>query len=133
MLLIFVNNIRTFHDTGLCFYSIDKRNMYLVKQLCSSRSRAGEEQLDSIQKIGLLSSSLFSIVKQNKRYISCASTWYKYISTQQFNTYLTRLHAHNVGLHNNVSSITRQVHDVGKTIQIFDLEEEEIHTIRKLA
>ena len=132
MLLIFVNNVRTFHDTGLCFYFIDKKNMYLVKQLCSSRSiRRTTTGLDA--KIGLLSSSLFSIVKQNKRYISCASTWYKYISTQQFSTYLTRLHAHNVGLHNNVSSITRQVHDVGKTIQIFDLEEEEIHTIRKLA
>ena len=132
MLLIFVNNVRTFHDTGLCFYSIDKRNMYLVKQLCSSRSiRRTTTGLDA--KIGLLSSSLFSIVKQNKRYISCASTWYKYISTQQFSTYLTRLHSHNVSLHNNVSSITRQVHDVGKTIQIFELQEEEIHTIRKLA
>ena len=63
MFRIFVNNVRTFHDTDAVFIALIR--VYVrVKQLQRKR--------DSIQKTRVLSYYSFPImIKQNKRYIVC--------------------------------------------------------------
>ena len=63
MFRVFVNNVRTFHDTDAVFIVLIR--VYVrVKQLQRKR--------DSIQKTRVLSYYSFPImIKQNKRYIVC--------------------------------------------------------------
>ena len=63
MFRVFVNNVRTFHDTDAIFIALIR--VYVrVKQLQRKR--------DSIQKTQVLSYYSFPImIKQNKRYIVC--------------------------------------------------------------
>ena len=110
MFHIFVNNVRTFHDTDAVFIVLIR--VYI--QLNSYR------ETDSIPQFRVLSSPSFSITKHRTKDISCASNILQIYINQTFYyvyTFNQTYAQQKFGLCITVACTICQIHDLGKTIQ----------------
>ena len=106
MFHIFVNNVRTFHDTDAVFIVLIR----VYVQLNSYR------ETDSIPEFKVLSSSSFSITKHRTKDISCASNILQIYINQTFYLQQHRL-THNKNL---ACVLPQHVQYVKYTIWVYD-------------